>query len=110
MAAISTPEEYQREIDLRQHLDHRLHYEKARSVTTVETREVDNIDNINKDASRSGLIHWQPGIRARFPWLGLSAILTMLACIAFSIIILVTSDGKVAEEWPSAYIWLLNSV
>jgi hypothetical protein len=95
MTAISTPEEVYNH-ELRQHNERRSQYEKAKSITTVETRDINS--EKNDDAAVS--IHWHPGVAARFPWLGFGAILTMLSCIAFSIIILVTSDGEVREQWP----------
>jgi hypothetical protein len=97
MTAISPPNEvYERE--LRQHLDSRSHYEKAQSMTTVETRAVD-VD-VEKKGNPANSTHWQPGVKARFPWLGFGAILMVLCCIVFSIIILLTSNDLPAEEWP----------
>jgi hypothetical protein len=84
------------EHDLRQHLDSKAYYERAKSQTTVNTREID----VGKDASTAGSIDWRPGVKARFPKLGFAAILMMLCCIVFSIVILKTSDNKVAEQWP----------
>lgn len=46
--------------------------------------------------------HWRPGVKERFPWLGFAALLTVLLCIGFTAIILVTSNGKAKEEWPGA--------
>jgi hypothetical protein len=98
MTPISTPEEVYNH-ELRQHNEQRSHYEMAKSMTTIEAKEVD-IENKNDSANS---IHWHPGVAARFPWLGFAAILTMLTCIAFSIVILLTSDTKVREQWPGAY-------
>lgn len=95
MTAISTPEELYNH-ELRQHNEERPQDEKPKSTTIFEAKEVD-IES--KDGSAKS-IHWQPGVKARFPWIGLIAILTMLTCIAFSIVILVTSDKKVSEQWP----------
>lgn len=96
MTAISTPEEaYNHE--LRQHNEERSQYEKAKSTTTFEAKEID----LESKDDTANSIHWQPGVKARFPWIGLIAILTMLTCIAFSIVILVTSDTLVSEQWPS---------
>jgi hypothetical protein len=56
-----------------------------------------------RDASSStadSIEHWKTGVKARFPWLGFSAILTVLLCVAFTIVILITSNGKAQEEWP----------
>lgn len=97
MTAISTPEEVYNH-ELRQHNEERSQYEKAKSVTTVEMKEVD----LGKNEEHVVAIHWHPGVAARFPWLGFLALFTMLTCIAFSVVILLTSDGMVREEWPGA--------
>jgi len=44
--------------------------------------------------------HWRPGVKERFPWLGFAALFTVLVCIGFTAVILVTSNGKAKEEWP----------
>jgi hypothetical protein len=99
MTAISPPDDvYERE--LRQYLDSRSHYTKAHSMTTVETREVDANMDVEKTRNPVNPTHWQPGVKARFPWLGFGAIFMVLCCIIFSIIILLSSDGSAAEMWP----------
>lgn len=97
MAAISTSEEVYKQ-ELWQHNEYRSQYEKAKSTATFEAKEV---DLESKDDETANSIHWQPGVKARFPWIGLIAILAMLTCIAFSVVILVTSDKKISEQWPS---------
>lgn len=98
MTAISTPNEVYNH-ELRQHNEERSQYEKTKSIATVEAKELD----IESKDDTPGAIHWHPGVAARFPWLGFVAILTMLSCIAFSIVILLTSDEKVREQWPGAH-------
>ncbi|KAE9965356.1 hypothetical protein BLS_007692 [Venturia inaequalis] len=101
MAAISTSEEVYKQ-ELWQHNEYRSQYEKAKSTATFEAKEV---DLESKDDETANSIHWQPGVKARFPWIGLIAILAMLTCIAFSVVILVTSDKKVSEQWPIVIKW-----
>jgi hypothetical protein len=43
---------------------------------------------------------WSPGVRARFPWMGFGALLTVLLCAGGSIAVLVTSNGKSQNDWP----------
>lgn len=54
----------------------------------------------NSTPNANAQVEWHPGVKARFPWLGFAALLTILLCIAFTVIILVTSNGKVQEVWP----------
>jgi hypothetical protein len=44
---------------------------------------------------------WRPGIRAQFPWVGFGAVCLMLGCLGTTVAILVTSDNKAQEQWPS---------
>ena len=44
--------------------------------------------------------HWQPGLKARFPWIGAGALFTMVICMGLVVLILVTSNTKAQEEWP----------
>jgi hypothetical protein len=44
---------------------------------------------------------WRPGVRAQFPWVGFGALCLMLGCLGTTVAILVTSDKKAQEEWPS---------
>jgi hypothetical protein len=47
---------------------------------------------------------WRPGVRARFPWVGFGALCLMFGCLGTTVAILVTSDNKAQEEWPSKFI------
>lgn len=58
---------------------------------------------------------WRTGVRARFPWLGFSALLTILLCLASSVIVLLISNGKSQDHWgkkiaPNVIISGLNSL
>lgn len=44
--------------------------------------------------------NWTPGYISRFPWLGLSALSTVLLCAAASVVTLEISDGKSQSNWP----------
>jgi hypothetical protein len=46
---------------------------------------------------------WRPGFRAQFPWVGFGALCLMLGCLGTTVAILVTSDNKAKEEWPSEF-------
>ncbi|KAI5239331.1 hypothetical protein E4T43_06806 [Aureobasidium subglaciale] len=43
---------------------------------------------------------WQPGKRARFPWTGFTALMTVVFCAICSVIVLLLSDGKSTSRWP----------
>ncbi|KAI5206123.1 hypothetical protein E4T39_02601 [Aureobasidium subglaciale] len=43
---------------------------------------------------------WQPGKRARFPWTGFTALMTVVFCAICSVIVLLLSDGKSTLRWP----------
>jgi hypothetical protein len=95
MTAISTPPHvYQYE--MRQHNGQTGWDDKDKSSTTVLTRELDE----EKHNNTAGPIHWQTGVRARFPWLGFGALLTILVSIAMTIVIMKTSDKKNPNQWP----------
>jgi hypothetical protein len=72
-----------------------------------EQEKKDAIVTVNEgrpsDDDEAALIqdHWHTGWRQRFPWVGACALLTMVICMGFVVLILVTSDGKAKEEWPS---------
>lgn len=55
--------------------------------------------------------YWRPGVKSQFPWVGLGALLTMLLCAASTIVILKTSNNKLAEQWPAyqQYDWIKES-
>jgi hypothetical protein len=58
---------------------------------------------------------WRTGVRARFPWLGFSALLTILLCLASSVVVLLISNGKSQDHWgkkiaPNVIISGLNSL
>ena len=46
-------------------------------------------------------IPWRPGFLRRAPWLGISALLGTLACTAACPIVLIASNGKPIDSWPS---------
>jgi hypothetical protein len=71
--------------------------ESSKSVYTVDAKLVDHVNDSTTDTT-----YWQPGFRARFPWIGFGAICTMLVCIALSLVVLITSDGLAKEEWPGS--------
>ena len=43
---------------------------------------------------------WLPGAFKHFPWLGLSALVVSIICMAISIGILVRSNGQLVSQWP----------
>lgn len=45
-------------------------------------------------------VHWVPGIRAQFPWIGFSGIVCVLIAMALATAILVTSNGRRTNSWP----------
>jgi len=47
--------------------------------------------------------HWVPGYRARFPYIGASALLGMLCCMSIITAVLVASDGTSSTHWPQKF-------
>jgi hypothetical protein len=78
--------------DVKQH----QHGGRKPAPITINTKEI--VDGGPNTASSD--LQWQPGVRARFPWIGFGALSLMLFCIASTIAILETSNGKAQEEWP----------
>lgn len=57
----------------------------------------------NQDAEMQSLHDdpkWQPGFKARFPWIGFAALVTILLCAGSSVAILEASDGCSQTHWP----------
>jgi hypothetical protein len=90
------------ELELRQHQEQSFYNESRKFKATVNTVEVKEVDERN-ERSAPEASYWQPGIKARFPWVGCGALIMMLACIAFQVVILTTSNGKVKEKWPGMW-------
>lgn len=65
------------------------------AITVEETSPDYEPEDRTKSAYR-----WQPGFKARFPWIGFIAIKVVLLCISLSIVVLGTSDLKTQEQWP----------
>jgi len=86
----------------------RREYEQQAAIDTEKEKSSGAQINVQEHVQEDDEIlfdrqgHWRPGVVERFPWLGFSALLTVLLCIGFTAIILVTSNGKAKEEWPGA--------
>lgn len=55
---------------------------------------------------------WQPGFLARFPWLGMGALLGSILGIALSVTILIISDGDPISMWrfqPTVYLSIAST-
>jgi hypothetical protein len=57
-----------------------------------------------QDGGGNESIHWKTGFLARFPWIGVAALSTVLTCIAIEVVILKTSHGRTQEKWPGEQI------
>ena len=90
---------------------------------TVIEEEVDNSlgdeekveDEKNQRWSRRLEQSWQPGFWNRFPWLGCSALLTVMLASASAVFVLILSDGKPENKWskllpPNVVLAGLNNV
>lgn len=42
---------------------------------------------------------WRTGVRARFPWMGFTALFTVLICAVSAVVVLLVSDGKSQLHW-----------
>ena len=42
---------------------------------------------------------WKTGVRARFPWMGFTALFTVLICAVSAVVVLLVSDGKSQLHW-----------
>ena len=62
---------------------------------------VDEVRPTSAEKPPSLAAHWRPGLKERFPWMGAAAIMAMLLCMGLVVLILVSSNGKAQEEWPS---------
>lgn len=74
--------------------------EQKRNGMSIDVEEKQPHQDDSYADSHAGHIHWHTGIKARFPWLGLLSLIVMLLCVALSIVILVSSNGIVREQWP----------
>lgn len=52
------------------------------------------------DSEKGDHTEWTPGYLARFPWLGMGALFTVILCAIGSILTLVLSNGKSQTHWP----------
>jgi hypothetical protein len=106
MASSSIGHQEAYDLELQQHhLESRTNYTESRkSKTTINAVEVREIDEKNHDDTPESR-YWNPGVMARFPWVGCGALILMLACIAFQVVILTSSNGKVKEKWPVEIKW-----
>lgn len=97
MTSSTDEDQYSRQMAMRE-LAHMKANEKCDSQVHIVAQEVPSPEDDLQ-------IHWQPGIKSRFPWLGFAALLTMVIGIGCTVLILVTSKGKIAEQWPSYQKW-----
>ncbi|KAH6695901.1 hypothetical protein BKA61DRAFT_711112 [Leptodontidium sp. MPI-SDFR-AT-0119] len=86
-----------------------IEQEKARNHSDAQARlESGSPPPIEEDA------HWRPGFVARFPWLGLGCLLTVLLCGIGCLITLIIANGVAKYHWgnlaPNVIVNLLNSV
>ena len=44
---------------------------------------------------------WRTGVLKHIPWLGLSALFSVLLCIVTSAVVLISSNGKRVDTWPT---------
>jgi hypothetical protein len=95
MATINTPEQVYLNV-MRDHEELRDWDTKDKSSVTVLTKEVDEDARNHTKAP----IDWHTGVRARFPWLGFGALMTIMVCISMTIVIMKTSHGKTRDQWP----------
>ena len=88
--------------------DLEIEQEKARNHSVAQAKLESGPDTIEEDA------HWRPGYIARFPWLGLGCLLTVLLCGIGCLITLILADGVAKYYWgnvaPNVIVNILNSV
>jgi Protein of unknown function (DUF3176) len=94
------------EIALREWEQHQadiLNREKKEPVATVTEHQ--QCDDPEGGSLRD---HWNTGLKARFPWIGVAALVTMLMCMGLVVLILATSNNKAQEEWPvyMKFMWI----
>lgn len=63
-------------------------------------RPVSSCEGLRCDQQQINDPGWNPGFRARFPWIGFGALFTVLMCAAASCIILYSADGRSQTHWP----------
>jgi len=88
--------------------DLEIEQEKARNHSVAQAKLESGPETIEEDA------HWRPGYIARFPWLGLGCLLTVLLCGIGCLITLILADGVAKYYWgnvaPNVIVNILNSV
>ncbi|KAJ9602543.1 hypothetical protein H2200_013086 [Cladophialophora chaetospira] len=54
------------------------------------------------DGHHRSKVPWHTGVWARFPWTGSMSLLTVVACAAGALVVLLLSDGQPQERWQRA--------
>ena len=75
-------------------------FEMEKSQTRVESTAASDTDFSSPGAAETQAPrHWQPGYRARFPVLGIGALVGVLLSAAAAVAVLVCSDRKSSSQW-----------
>ena len=61
----------------------------------ISTKSIENVEPGFEDPQ------WKTGFLARFPWMGLGALFTVLVCTASAVVVLLVSDGKSQDRWDA---------
>ncbi|KAI5270067.1 hypothetical protein E4T47_06516 [Aureobasidium subglaciale] len=67
--------------------------QSAKETTHTHTVSLDSEERAFPDPQ------WKTGVRARFPWLGFTALFTILLCAISAVVVLLVSDGKSQLHW-----------
>lgn len=71
-------------------------FDHAREKTAhTSINSIENVESGFEDPQ------WKTGFLARFPWMGLGALFTVLVCTASAVIVLLVSDGKSQDRWDA---------
>ena len=73
---------------------------REKNTTTITVDECEPSQDVEAGSAAE---HWKPGLAARFPWIGVLALLTILVCMGMVVLVLITSDNKAQDEWPGQY-------
>ncbi|KAK6007361.1 hypothetical protein QM012_004175 [Aureobasidium pullulans] len=81
----------------------------GKEVPEVNTTSLDNEEQVFPDPQ------WRTGLKARFPWNGAIALVTIILCANSSLIVLLVSDGKRQRHWaekigPSVLLSAFNGI
>jgi hypothetical protein len=85
----------------------RTNTQKPVKDVTIDVRESASTEEVQEKHKEEHCEHvqWETGFWKRFPWIGASAILSMLVCIALDGVILGTSDEQYQQQWPAHQKW-----